>query len=124
MIETDRLFAEVSELATSMGGALPLDPDPEPSPLTIDDFRRAIQGHIDSTAQQRSYDSGITCASYIGSTKTAWAAEAAALTAWRDDVWTYAYAEWAKVESGQRPQPTIDEFLTELPAIDWPEVAP
>jgi len=92
-----------------------------PAPVvTVEDYRRAIQGLVDETAQQRSYDSGLTCASYVGSTNPIWAAEAAAFTAWRDAVWIYAYAELAKVETAQRPQPTVAAFLSELPAIAWP----
>jgi len=49
-----------------------------------------------------------------------WAAEAAAFAAWRDAVWTYAYAELAKVQAGQRAQPTVTDLIAELPAIIWP----
>lgn len=116
IIEGDPLYAE----AEQAGQGLPFEPVPEPAPITLDDFRRAFQAHIDATASQRSYDSGITCASYVGSTNPAWAAEATAFTAWRDAVWTYAYAELAKVESGQRPQPTVEAILAELPSMVWP----
>ncbi|WP_156367063.1 hypothetical protein [Bosea thiooxidans] len=87
---------------------------------SLNDYRLAVQAHIDATAQQRSYDTGISCASYVGSTNPVWAAEAAAFTAWRDDVWAYAYAELAKVQNGQRPQPTVETILAELPALTWP----
>lgn len=97
-----------------------IEPEPAQAGPTLDDYRFAIQSHIDATAGQRSYDSGITCASYVGSTNPIWAAEAAAFTAWRDDVWTYAYAELAKVQNGQRPQPTVETILAELPALTWP----
>lgn len=89
--------------------------------VTVDDFRRAIQARVDATAQARKYDSGITCASYVNSTIPAWAAEAAAFVAWRDAVWTYAYVELEKVGSGQRPQPTIETILAELPLMGWPD---
>lgn len=124
VIEDDPLFAEAAALAADMGEALPFEPAPESAPLTLDDFRRAIQWRIDATAQARSYDSGITCASYVGSTNPAWAAEAAAFVAWRDGVWTHAYAELAKVESGQREQPTIEVILAELPPMIWPPISP
>lgn len=88
---------------------------------TVEDFRRAIQGQIDACARDRSYDSGITCASYAGSTNPVWAAEAAAFIAWRDAVWAYAYAELAKVQAGQREAPTVEAFLAELPALSWPQ---
>lgn len=91
----------------------------EPVPQ-LDDYRGAIQAHVDMTAQARSYDSGITCASYVGSTNPGWAAEAAAFVAWRDAVWVYAYTELAKVEAGTRPQPSVGEIIAELPAMAWP----
>lgn len=93
----------------------------EPPPPALDDYRRAIQSHIDATAQARNYDSGATCAGYVNSTNSAWAAEATAFVAWRDAAWAYAYAELAKVQDGARPQPTVAEIVGELPAIDWPE---
>lgn len=50
-------------------------------------FVAAIKGlPFDVTVQQRSYDSSITCASYVNSTVAAWAAEAATFVAWRDSV--------------------------------------
>jgi hypothetical protein len=107
---------EVVTLTEEQIGQLPAAP-----PLTVDDYRRAIQAHVDATAQQRNYDSGITCASYVNSTSPAWAAEAAAFVAWRDAVWAYAFTELAKVEGGQREQPTVAEIIDELPAIAWPE---
>ena len=94
--------------------------DPPLPPPTIDDYRRAIQNHVDATAQQRAYDSGVTCSSYVNSTNPVWAAEAAAFVAWRDAVWAYAYAELEKVEAGTRPQPSVAEILAELPAMGWP----
>lgn len=97
-----------------------IGPLPVRRPPSIDDYRRAIQAHVDSAAQARSYDSGITCASYLGSTVPAWAAEASAFVAWRDAVWAYAYTELAKVEAGEREQPTVTEIIGELPAMVWP----
>lgn len=103
----------------ALATGLPIEPYAAP-PLTIDDYRVAIQAKVDATARSRSYDSGITCASYVGSTNADWAAEASAFVTWRDAVWTHAYIELAKVEAGQRPQPTIPQIIAELPAIDWP----
>ncbi|HEV7337009.1 MAG TPA: hypothetical protein VGO06_13640 [Bosea sp. (in: a-proteobacteria)] len=87
---------------------------------TLDDYRRAIQSHVDATPQQRAYDSGVTCSSYVNSTNPTWAAEAAAFVAWRDAVWAYAYTELAKVEGGTRPQPSVADIVAELPAMVWP----
>lgn len=89
-------------------------------PATLDDYRLAIQGHIEATARARSYDSGITCASYTTSTIPAWAAEATAFSAWRDAVWVYVHDELGKVQNGEREQPSIEQIVAELPAMIWP----
>jgi hypothetical protein len=113
-------WAEAQEIAGSLSGPLPEKPEPEPAPVTLDDFRRAIQAHIDATAQERGYDSGVSCASYVNSTNQAWASEASAFVARRDNAWAYVYAELEKVQSGLREQPTIEDILAELPPMIWP----
>lgn len=97
--------------------------EPEPAPRTLEDYRAAIRAHVDATAQARLYDNAVSCASYLNSTNPVWAAEAQAFVAWRDAVWAYVFAELAKVENGQRPQPAIEEFVGELTAavpMEWP----
>lgn len=86
----------------------------------IDDYRIAIERHVDAVAQSRNYSGGVSLASYVASTNQVWAAEAQAFVAWRDGVWAYAYAELDKVQNGQRPQPTVEEFIDELDPIVWP----
>jgi hypothetical protein len=76
---------------------------------------------IDAKASERQYDSGATLASYVNSTIEQWSAEAQAFVAWRDAVWLYALAELDKVQKGERDQPSVDDFLAELPAFEWPE---
>lgn len=87
---------------------------------TAEDYQRAIQQHVDATAASRGYNDGAAIAGYAASTVPAWAAEASAFIAWRDSVWLYAYQELAKVEGGQRAQPSVAELVGELPAITWP----
>ncbi|UXS24180.1 hypothetical protein [Agrobacterium tumefaciens] len=87
---------------------------------SIADYENAIQNLVDNTARERQFRDGVTLASYIGSTKSKWAAEANAFVAWRDNVWTYAYGELAKVQAGQRQQPTVEQFLGEIARIAWP----
>ncbi len=94
--------------------------DPPESILTVADYENAIQNLVDSTARERQFRDGVTLASYIGSTKSKWAAEAQAFVAWRDNVWFYAYGELAKVQAEQREQPTIEQFLAEIAPIAWP----
>lgn len=91
----------------------------EAQAATVGRFRSAIQAHVDATAKSRNYDGGNALASYVASTNPQWAAEAQAFVGWRDAVWLYAYAELDKVMAGQRDQPSVEEFLDELPAIEW-----
>lgn len=114
---TDRLTriaseAELNDVLRRYGLALPAP--------TQDDYAAAIQAHIDTTARARGYNGPATLASYVASTAQAWATEAQAFVAWRDSVWVYAYGELAKVQTGHRPQPTVDAIVLELPTIDWP----
>ena len=109
------------EMIVASGGAFEIIETPEPpAPNPIDEYRRAVQQHVDATAQQRAYDSGVTCSSYVNSTNPDWAAQAATFIAWRDAVWSYAFTELAKVEGGARPQPSVAEILAELPTMVWP----
>lgn len=87
---------------------------------TIGDYRTAIQSLIDAKAQEKDYDSGATLASYVNSTIPQWASEATAFVAWRDQVWAYALAELDRVQKAERDQPSVDDFLAELPAFEWP----
>lgn len=83
-------------------------------------YQSAIQSHVDAAAVSRRYNDGNALAGYVASTIPSWAAEAQAFVAWRDTVWLHAYTELDKVLTGQRPQPTVEEFLAELPVIAWP----
>lgn len=87
----------------------------------VNDYRAAIQAMIDAKASERQYDSGAALASYVNSTIEQWASEAQAFVAWRDAVWLYALAELDKVQKGERDQPSVDDFLAELPEFEWPE---
>lgn len=99
---------------------LPYGYDPPPPP-TIADYENAIQEVVDGSARERNFRDGVTLASYIGSTIPRWAAEAATFVAWRDAVWQYTYQQLEQFQLGTREQPSVADFLTELPVIDWNE---
>jgi hypothetical protein len=84
-------------------------------------FEHAIQETVDAASRDRDFRDGVTLASYAASTNPVWQAQALAFIAWRDHIWAYAYAELAKALSGERDIPSVEDFLTELPAIVWPE---
>lgn len=87
---------------------------------TLEDYQAAVQAAVDDAARSRRYADGNSLASYDGSTVPEWDAEAKAFKAWRDKVWLFAYAELSKVQAGGRDQPSVADFLLELPVIVWP----
>lgn len=86
--------------------------------LALDDYRRAVDAHIEAVAQSRGYNSAVALASYVNSTNPEWAAEAVAFVAWRDDVWGATFAALAAWQGGGSA-PTIAGLITSLPEIDW-----
>lgn len=90
---------------------------------TLIDYTASIAAMLDAKAKERRYDNAVSIATYVGSSNAIWAAEAQAFVAWRDQIWAYCYTELDKVQAGEREQPTISEFLTELEThfpMTWP----
>ena len=88
---------------------------------TAENYEAAIQAKIDAVAQAKSYRDGFALATYA--TSTVFGADAQAFIPWRDQVWTYAYAQLAAVLAGQRTQPTVEEFIDEIKTqhpAPWP----
>lgn len=81
---------------------------------SVDDYDAAIQAMIDAAARAKDYRDGFALATYA--TSTVFGADAQAFIPWRDAVWTYVYAQLAAVLAGQRTQPSIEDFLTEIEA--------
>ena len=88
--------------------------------VLVSSYGTAVQDFIDAKARERDYDSILSAISYRDDANPQFAAEAAALFAWRSAVWTYATAELSKAVAGARSIPPIDAFLGELPAFTWP----
>lgn len=72
-----------------------------------------VQKILDDGAKEKGYDSIISACSYMGSTN--FGAEAQSFLDWRDAVWTYVYQAESDIKNGDRSEPTIEEFLNELP---------
>lgn len=86
----------------------------------IDDFTKSLEDTINLKASEKSYNSGASCASYANSTNPQWAAEAAAFIAWRDNCYEYSYDYLEKAQNAQIANPTIEDFISGLPAMEWP----
>lgn len=103
------------------GVVVPYEP-PAP-PVTQADYSAAIQAHLDAKARERQYDGIHTAIGYRDDPNPNFAAEAVELFNWRSAVWSFSSAELAKVMAGERPQPTVAEFMAELEAacpFTWP----
>src|SRR5690606_2676573 len=73
---------------------------------TLEDYGAAIEEHLDATAKSRGYKDADRIASYIASSNSTWAAEAAVFVQWRDAVWDTCYATLAQVQVGT-PAPSV-----------------
>ena len=82
-------------------------------------FEDAIEAYMDSVVQTRNYKNIHTAASYVNSTNEKFAKEGAACNKWRDDVWDKCYAILGEVKAGERPIPTLEEVIAELPVLEW-----
>lgn len=120
-IHQDGSEVEIVVGATSADDAIRIYEEARsPRPPDQYSYASAIDARVEKVALSRGYSSASTLASYVNSTVPAWSAEAVAFVAWRDAVWSYAYAQLSAVQSGSRPQPTVDELVAELPTITWP----
>lgn len=82
----------------------------------------AVQRHMDSMAEERNYDSIISCCTYATSLNPKFSAEGQAAVEWRDNVWVVCYQILDKVKADQRQIPTEDELIALLPSMEWPAV--
>lgn len=84
------------------------------------EYSRALQNHIDNVAREKDYENGFTCATYVNSSNPQWQAEAQTFVTWRDLCWEYALDIYEQVENELIQPPALEDFIANLPAIDWP----
>lgn len=81
----------------------------------------AVQGYMDTIARARGYDSILSLCSYATSSNPLFAAEGQAGVNFRDGCWGVSHRIADDVRAGQRPIPTQQGVLDELPVMQWPE---
>lgn len=101
----------------------PDEPEPE-SPEQIQvRLTAVIQGHLDAQARAMFYDSIFTAVTYAEEPIVPkFQIEGAALRAWRSLVWDYSYGVLAAVLSEERPVPTEEDLVAELPVFVPPVI--
>jgi hypothetical protein len=99
---------------------IPADPEQVIAAVTSN-FEQATQDHLNAAAVAAGYDDISTAVSYAEEPAVPkFQNDGIAFRKWRSLVWAYAYEQLAKVLAGEREQPTVDEFLGELPVLELP----
>lgn len=86
----------------------------------IAEFTAAIQQRLDDFARTRKYDGILSLASYATDPDPKFAAEGKYGVDARSATWAKSYEIMAAVQAGTRPMPTLEQILSELPALSWP----
>lgn len=94
---------------------VPRDPAPPPA-LTPEAVAAAVDAIVEAAAHSMDYKSVANCISYVNSQNPAWAAEAQALSAYRDGVWLAVYTIDLKA-----PPHSIEEVFAVLPQFTRPD---
>lgn len=96
-------------------------PIPSITEPTVHNYIIAIQIMLDSTAQEKGYDSILSACTYANSVVPKFKAEGQACVEWRDNVWYTCHNLLSKLEAGEIAKPTIQEVLQSMPDIQWPQ---
>jgi len=103
---------------------LPVQPEPEPQP----NFEQraaallgAVDGHLDSAAQAKGYDNRNTFYMRAAVPSSPFYREGIVFAIWMDAVYAKCYEVLAAVQSGAMTEPTQQQLLALLPALNLPD---
>lgn len=84
-------------------------------------YTAALDAHIDAVAKADRWDSRITACLASGFPNP-WQERAKAFADWTySQCYPLGYQIMADVQAGKRALPTIEEFLAEMPVMEWPK---
>lgn len=83
-------------------------------------LQTVVQNRLDEFARTRNYDSILSCCTYATSTNTKFQQEAQYAVQARDAHWAACYTILQEFEAGQRTIPTVQELLSLMPPLQWP----
>lgn len=93
----------------------------KPTDQIIADFTSAIQQRLDDFARTHNYDNILSACTYATSTVPKFAIEGQYCINARDETWNTCYAILSDVKDGVRPMLSLDEIMSELPTLEWPQ---
>lgn len=103
---TQRLMSETEQVAAQQA--------------LIARYSAELDKFLDQTAQGDRWDNRLTCIARAGYPNP-WQQRAIAFGIWMDTCYALAYQILGEVLAEQRPLPTLDELLGEMPPLVWPE---
>lgn len=93
--------------------------DPAPVEQLVVAVTQAVQQRLDNFARTRAYDGILSACTYATSAVPKFAMEGQYAVQVRDTTWAVCYQIMADAQQGQRPIPTIEQVLAELPVLEW-----
>ena len=91
--------------------------------MTIEEIKQvlsqAVQDMMDREAGTKNYDSILSVCTYIDTGVERFDVEGRKARQWRSACWDKCYKIYDEVEAGERPIPSVEELLAEMPKIEW-----
>lgn len=86
----------------------------------IEEYQAAVQKRLDEFAQTRNYNGILSACTYSTSLVARFKAEGQYCVNVRDTTWSKCYEILDAVNSNSRPLPTLEQLMSELPILSWP----
>jgi hypothetical protein len=86
----------------------------------IKEYQAAVQKRLDDFAQTRNYSGILSACTYSTSLVARFNAEGQYCVNARDTTWAKCYEILDAVNSNSRPMPTLEQLMSELPVLSWP----
>lgn len=102
-------------------GGVPEPADAPSAEEMIASVQQAVQQRLDDFARTRAYDGILSAATYATSSVPKFAAEGQYAVQARDASWAACYQIMADVQAGMRVMPSVEQVLSELPTLEWPQ---
>ena len=101
-------------------GNTPEPADAKTKEQIIEEYQAAVQKRLDDFAQTRNYNGILSACTYAASTVARFKAEGQYCGNARDTTWAKCYEILDTVNSNSRPMPTLEQLMSELPVLSWP----